>query len=580
MGSAHSNSIYAGVLRCIFDDLQSLSGIDLSTDRAYFLSRYEEEGLSFLTKTLPTIDKSILAWLGERESEPPTCGELFRPAILRRYLDLMFQTGDLGLRACLLRGIRQLSCLFYKIELPLEDDAVRFAADEFIERDRSLVYVEIPHHEAWFEQARLLVWRLLKARPLTEYMCEHKPKHGPGAVASGEKGPKKWNFRRFFYDWPYFFDTDAQFHKGQYSPLSESDPPLVADPLPCSELVAVPKDSRGPRLICKEPLEMQYLQQWFLQIFDAVFERSIFRNELSMRDQTRNQALAIAGSKNQEWATLDLKDASDRVCLPLVSSLLPWEWWENLRRLRSSHVQIFDKRYRLEKFAPMGSAICFPIEELVFWAIARAVSANTLGTRLHAEGLVSVFGDDIIVRRECADPVVAALESVGLKVNRQKSFVNGRFRESCGVDAYNGIVVTPARVKHSFPSKWNDCEGLPNWVAVHNHLDEWCFDSTAEYVREELLKIAPLLCDGHAGLTLRGVKPTRLRMQRSRNVRHVNYQRPETYTYVHTSPAVPFGEGTARLRRSIVSPVVDGVDPNTFREQHTTVAHKKWIRTT
>jgi hypothetical protein len=58
-----------------------------------------------------------------------------------------------------------------------------------------------------------------------------------------------------------------------------------------------------------------------------------------------------------------------------------------------------------------------------------------------------VFGDDIIVPSECAEFVIDDLESFGLLVNRTKSFWRGAFRESCGVDAYNGVDVTPVRWK-------------------------------------------------------------------------------------------------------------------------------------
>lgn len=582
MGSARtSDSIYAVVVRSLLDDMQFLSGVDLSEDKAYILSRLSNEGFPFLAQVLPTIDKSLLAWIEAGEDTVPTCGESFNPSFFRRYLNALHLGENSVYRASLIRGLRQLSKLFYKVEVPFSDEAIQLAAEGFIERDEELRYVEIPHGEPWFEDARWLVWCLLGHYNLHSLKCECNPKHGPGAVSTGEKGPRKWLFQRYSADWHFFEPLDALFHQGRYSPIPEICPDLVQDTRPTSELVAVPKDSRGPRLICSEPLEMQYLQQWFLRIFNRAIEHSKFRGELSMSDQERNQRLACDSSVTGEYATIDLKDASDRVSLPLVASLFPSEWWENIRRLRSTHSRVLGKLVELNKFAPMGSAICFPVEEICFWAIARAVTAQVLGCRPHAGRLVSVFGDDLIVPRAAYQPVCEALESVGLKVNANKCFVHGRFRESCGVDAYQGIVVTPTYAKHHFPSSWKDPKGLPNWVSVHNHLHEWGFFETSLAVKEELLKVAPLLCGSHVGATAldqtEAIKSNK-RLQSSRNKRHPNYQRSEVRTYELTSARLPFGEGIARLRRSLISPVGDSGDPGFYQEQHRSVVRIKWVR--
>jgi hypothetical protein len=92
----------------------------------------------------------------------------------------------------------------------------------------------------------------------------------------------------------------------------------------------------------------------------------------------------------------------------------------------------------------MGNATTFPVQSLVFWAICVA-SLQRQG--FHQPGAVFVFGDDIIIPSECTEEVINDLESFGLLVNRTKSFWRGAFRESCGVDAFNGVDVTPVRWK-------------------------------------------------------------------------------------------------------------------------------------
>jgi len=94
----------------------------------------------------------------------------------------------------------------------------------------------------------------------------------------------------------------------------------------------------------------------------------------------------------------------------------------------------------------MGNATTFPVESLVFWAIC---SASLQYHGFHQPGAVFVFGDDIIVPAEMAEVVINDLESFGLVVNRTKSFWRSNFRESCGVDAFNGVNVTPVRWKTS-----------------------------------------------------------------------------------------------------------------------------------
>lgn len=119
----------------------------------------------------------------------------------------------------------------------------------------------------------------------------------------------------------------------------------------------------------------------------------------------------------------------------------------------------------LRKFAPMGSAVCFPVEAICFWALALAAAYSSNATiigewsgyinrlftdrlRPHERERVSVFGDDIIIESQHVNAVMEVLEAVGLSVNRDKSFWEGPFRESCGHDYFKGRLVTPIRCNH------------------------------------------------------------------------------------------------------------------------------------
>jgi len=98
----------------------------------------------------------------------------------------------------------------------------------------------------------------------------------------------------------------------------------------------------------------------------------------------------------------------------------------------------------------MGSAVTFPVQSLVFLSIAistilvhrnRPVTVEEINK---LDGEVAVFGDDIIIPKDCRDRFSKALEFLDFKVNSNKTFSEGNFRESCGVDAFRGEDVTPA----------------------------------------------------------------------------------------------------------------------------------------
>ena len=103
---------------------------------------------------------------------------------------------------------------------------------------------------------------------------------------------------------------------------------------------------------------------------------------------------------------------------------------------------------KAQKFAPMGSGVCFPVMGLVHWALITALVFNSTMPKAHELSTqVYVYGDDIIVPSECAQLVYKYLPRFGMKINKDKSFVASHFRESCGCHAYKGFDITPAFFK-------------------------------------------------------------------------------------------------------------------------------------
>lgn len=113
------------------------------------------------------------------------------------------------------------------------------------------------------------------------------------------------------------------------------------------------------------------------------------------------------------------------------------------------------------KFAPMGNALTFPVEELVFGSECQVIQEEMTGVT--DRPLWSVYGDDIIVPVEWYDTLVEYLSALGFIVNKDKSFSTGFFRESCGKEYFHGKDVSPLYFKV-------DWDGLPNPITANQFI--------------------------------------------------------------------------------------------------------------
>lgn len=355
----------------------------------------------------------------------------------------------------IIRALRELSYLFYKYDVPPTKIQVLEAVDKFVSTDKSIEDLRVD-----VSRDLALLSRIFRGIDLSDIT----PRHGPGAVSMKEIGPEKYDWSNMpqrlvnVYSYDYFVASYAHLCEvlSELRALPESEP--------SARLLTVPKDSRGPRVISCEPKEFQWIQQGIMSKLVAWIEHHpITRNHVRFTDQGVNGRLALTGSKNGDWATLDLSEASDRVSLEYVEKSFP-EWVTTYilacrslsTRLPSGELVV------MKKFAPMGSANCFPILAL------------TVFTRLRVAGITQchVYGDDVIVPKAQALLAIKTLEEIGLKVNTSKSCMTGFFRESCGVDAYRGVNVTPMRIKH----RWSSRPHPSAYVA-------WCSYANQLYVR-------------------------------------------------------------------------------------------------
>jgi hypothetical protein len=219
---------------------------------------------------------------------------------------------------------------------------------------------------------------------------------------------------------------------------------------------------------------MQYAQQGLKRELYELIGRGPLSKVLGFQDQERNRRMAKSASIHQDLATLDLSEASDRVHWYLVYEILK-DWphlWDFVWNTRSRSADVpFYGVLPLQKFASMGSALTFPIEAIVFTTISVAAIEQTVHHRLQVgdlPGRVSVYGDDIIVPVNTVDSVIEWLEHFGAKVNRRKSFWNGKFRESCGAEFYGGTDVSVVRMRSELPSSRSDAAEIAGLVDFRN----------------------------------------------------------------------------------------------------------------
>lgn len=445
---------------------------EVTRDLTEVRTRCTNEGFSFLTKTLPKLGKALDRAL--QGSEPFACPLEFRkeherqtPEFLRWYWRMVFtedgqlkghgdpdlQRYDLGesmeARWCV-TALRQILYYLYKLETPVEEEVASESLRSFEQVDGELSEFRIIPHSSYVEKTSDLIGTIFQMFNERDIL----PRHGPGAVATGEKNHEKHDFSRIYtaiervYPFTDYYEYSLaavcdNYHR--YGDLEEIESGTT-------KVILVPKDSRGPRIISCEPLEYQWIQQGLGRAIMAHLERNrLTAGHVNFTDQSINRALALSGSADQQWVTLDMKEASDRVGVDLVRNLFRARpsLLDALLATRSPSAELPNGRtVQLEKFATMGSCLCFPVQSVVFFALAVCAIRMQYGiSRRKALDAVYVFGDDIIVDARYYRALLQYMPTVGLKFNEAKCCTEGFFRESCGCDAFRGVDVTPLRMK-------------------------------------------------------------------------------------------------------------------------------------
>lgn len=541
----HQASDYLELVTRVYQDAVTKCIADVSDvrDLMTIRSRVQEEGMSFATLTLPQFAKDLERALADGRIGPTHFASFAKigtrrkrgaiPAFLQGMVGRLFnrETGELldenpqsnggaiGAFAPLVDAVRQICRLVAKVELECPERRTKAALDSFVKVEQSFAEFSLRDQDYRdFLRISDMLWGNMVGK-LELTACN--PRHGPGATFERVSGNAKfawtsWHERLE----PYFpwvgnayplaiaGDTDCKEFQNVTLVPRGAEPPV--------RVTCVPKDLRGPRVIAIESLGTQFVQQGIRDVLYEALERyPLTAGHINFRDQTINQRLALTSSIDGRLATIDLKDASDRV--PAALALAMFRSNPALRRAiaacRTKSAQLPDGRVvpRLRKFASMGSALTFPIEAMYFYTIvvlALIKSQNfplTFASIKQVGEDVYVYGDDILCPADQAISVIETLQKYNCIVNSAKSFWTGRFRESCGVDAFAGTDVTPVYVRQTRPLTRRSARQLISWTATAHLFARKGYVRTALFMQnmcERVLGPLPQLPGNSSGLSV------------------------------------------------------------------------------
>lgn len=206
-----------------------------------------------------------------------------------------------------------------------------------------------------------------------------------------------------------------------------------------NRLTFVPKNARTDRAITIENDLNIYVQKGI----GALIRKKLANIGLDLDYQWETHHALVAQATSRGLSTIDLSSASDTLAFEVVKLFVPDDWFDLLTWARPEYTEYVGKtgavdRHLLEKFSGMGNGFTFELETLIFWSILQAAKQLR-----GCDEVVTVFGDDMICSNDVHQHVLGVLEFLGFSVNREKTYGNGRFHESCGCDYFDKTAVRP-----------------------------------------------------------------------------------------------------------------------------------------
>lgn len=462
------------LLRDMHDNLRLLYGAaDFTRDCVYIHNRIKNEGIHFFTAILPKYMDDVLSMLEGRDVQfasfktrkycECTC-PMFLNRLVRAVMD---QRHSATLQARALHGIYCVCVSFKKLRGEPDEKLQLQQWADFCKVEDELASIDLKTSSLadLLASARLQFRQFASDITLDDPACVPRP--GPGATVNVAKKSLRYAPQDWFTQIDKVFPMEEWFYAHPWDVVDKSRNYLDIKSrskhnIPHSKFLCVPKTYIKWRGICKEYNEMQFLQQAVRRLLNKHIKIKL-GNYLPLSDQSVHAKLALESSLTRTNATIDESEASDRILRELVLYIAQdTELHDVFEALSTKFVEAppcVRKKVKIptRKFAPMGSAICFPVMSLVHLFLIRAIILYrmvdiTMQERKDLCEKVSVYGDDIVLPSSAVPFVYEWLPKFGMKINQSKSFVNSSFRESCGCHAYKGIDITPLYVKYTTSS--------------------------------------------------------------------------------------------------------------------------------
>lgn len=505
------------LMQVVLEDMSTLCSVDTNRDLTTIAVRYKHEGDAFFGITLADFGKSFERAIDRGQISDTDFLGFKRvrglPAFLQGFLRLVFDPIHGALldepSHSAIYAVRQITLMWAKIERPCTDARNRKAVNAYIQTEQDVksftkrYRYDLTARSSFRRMAGLLFGDLFWALSKDVDEGIMLPSHGPGMTADRRQGNQKWLPETWSsrVEKVYPMDTHLIPNHWHHEVLEGVNVLRPEQEIPV-QVTLVPKTMKTPRIIAEEPTHVMYVQKalqnrWY-DLFDNGEVLSSAFIQYRKESQELNRELARTGSVNGELATLDLSEASDRVSIAHVADLL--HSFPSLREAvfaaRSTCARTpTGEVIRLWKYASMGSALTFPLESAVFLTVVFLGIQKALNKPLshpdirQLRGRVRIFGDDIIVPKDYASSVVSTLESYGFKVNHNKSFWTGKFRESCGGDYYGGDDVSIIKLRTEIPNSRQNVEEIVSLVDFRNQMYKSLNWTTARWCDRRITRI-------------------------------------------------------------------------------------------
>ena len=336
------------LLESLCSDMQRLNpGVKgLKRDIKTLEQRFENEGYGFLTVALPALDEALIIGLstgkftcpvGFKRLKGGTIPLLFSGMFCKvfdPFTGILIDEVDFGF----VKGLHNLLRVYKKTQLSPENEELLHskAVNEFYQCDDTASRVIIPsRHDHLIGHVCKLILNTLNSKDVKNA----KYKHGPGAVKEGYSSNGKYValFDAVRSDdaklWPYLPDGASAWEHysvrqvyqsakpnvlhenegatdGRIQPVSEADwnarlegrdADIDRASRSSARLISVPKNSTSRRTITVEPAIGQFVQQGLnILLRDSINECRILSNCIALTDQSKNQKLALEGSRDRK----------------------------------------------------------------------------------------------------------------------------------------------------------------------------------------------------------------------------------------------------------------------------------------